>query len=88
MAYRPFATYVMGTTDEYRLDVVTDPEPDTPQAVTYFTAADVDAACRQAQRLLAAVDGPADRYGELYAHDGDGTAVYCDTIHLPAGPSA
>ncbi|MFF0182561.1 hypothetical protein ACFYPF_26080 [Micromonospora sp. NPDC005223] len=84
MTARLFATYVTGTTDEYRLDVVTDPEPDNPQAVIYFTADDVDAAERQAQRLLAAVDGPEDRYGELYVHDGDGTAVYCDTVHLPA----
>ncbi|WP_047892791.1 hypothetical protein [Micromonospora sp. RV43] len=84
MTRRPFETFVVGTTDEYRLDVVTDPEPDNPQAVTYFTAGDVDAAARQAQKLLAAVDGPEDRYGELYAHDGDGTAVHCDTIHLPA----
>ncbi|MFI7074906.1 hypothetical protein [Micromonospora sediminicola] len=84
MTARLFATYVTGTTDEYRLDVVTDPEPDNPQTVAYFTAADVDAATRQAARLLAAVDGPADRYGELYAHDGDGAAVYVDTIHLPA----
>ncbi|MEU8048106.1 hypothetical protein AB0B71_28665 [Micromonospora echinofusca] len=83
MINRPFELLVLGTTDEYRLDVVTDPEPDTPQAVTYFTAVDLDAACRQAQRLLDAVDGPANRYGELYAHDGDGTAVYCDTIHRP-----
>lgn len=82
MPHRPFATDIVGTTDEYRLDVVTDPDPDTPQAVAYYTAADMDAACRQAQRLLAAVDGPADRYAELYVHDGDGTAVYCDTIHL------
>ncbi|WP_043726553.1 hypothetical protein [Micromonospora maris] len=81
---RPFATVVAGTTDEYRLDVVTDPEPDTPQTVVYFTAANVDAACHQAARLLAAVTGPDDRYGELYAHDGDGNAVHCDTIHLPA----
>ncbi|MEU4379996.1 hypothetical protein [Micromonospora echinofusca] len=53
-------------------------------SVTYFTADTLDAACRQAQRLLDAVDGPADRYGELYAHDGDGTAVYGDTIHRPS----
>ncbi|SCL43871.1 hypothetical protein GA0070606_0063 [Micromonospora citrea] len=84
MTHRPFATYVTGTTDEYRLDVVNDPEVDTPQTVVYFTARDIDAACRQAQRLLDAVDGPADRFGELYVHDGDGTALYCDTIHLPA----
>lgn len=81
---RPFETYVVGATDEYRLDVVTDPDVDTPQAVFYFTAADVDAACGRAERLLAAVDGPNDRFGELYVHDGDGTALYCDTIHLPA----
>ncbi|MEU7935219.1 hypothetical protein [Micromonospora echinofusca] len=83
MTRRLFATYVTGTTNEYRLDVVTDSEPDNPQAVTYFTADTLDAACRQAQRLLDAVEGTADRYGELYAHDGDGTAVYCDTIHRP-----
>ncbi|TDB80208.1 hypothetical protein [Micromonospora sp. KC721] len=80
---QPFATYVTGT-DEYRLDVVTDPEPDNPQAVIYFTAADVDVATGQAEQMLAAVNGPDDRYGELYVHDGDDTAVYCDTIHLPA----
>ncbi|RBJ11087.1 hypothetical protein DRA43_01640 [Micromonospora provocatoris] len=84
MTARLFATYVTGTTDEYRLDIVTDPEPDNPQAVIYFTSDDVEAAERQAQRLLAAVDGPEDRYGELYVHDGDGTAVYCDTVHLIA----
>lgn len=84
MTHRPFALYTTGTTDEYRLDVVTDPEPDTPQAVVYFTASDADTASRQAQRLLAVIDGPKDRYGELYVHDGDGTALYCDTIHLPA----
>ena len=82
--HRPFETSVAGTTDEYRLDVVTNPDVDNPQTVTYFTAADVNAACHQATRLLAAVDGPDDRYGELYAHDGDGNAVHCDTIHLPA----
>ncbi|MFI7074935.1 hypothetical protein [Micromonospora sediminicola] len=76
-------TYVTDTTDEYRLDVVTEPELDDPQAVIYFTANGVDTAERQAQRMLAAVNDPADRYGELYVHDGDGTAVYCDTIHLP-----
>ncbi|MFG1955400.1 hypothetical protein [Micromonospora sp. NPDC048830] len=81
---RPFDTYVVGATDEYRLDVVTDPEPDNPQAVVYYTATDVNAACRQAEKLLAAIDGPTDRYGELYVHDGDGIALYCDTIHLPA----
>ncbi|TNH28789.1 hypothetical protein FHG89_14205 [Micromonospora orduensis] len=78
-----FATDVLGATDEYRLDIVTDPEPDSPQAVSYFTASDPETASRQAQRLLAAVDGPDDRYGELYAHDGDGGAVHFDTIHLP-----
>ncbi|MEU8024644.1 hypothetical protein AB0B88_20785 [Micromonospora haikouensis] len=84
MTHRPFETTVATTTDEYRLDVVTDPDVDNPQSVTYFVAADVDTASRQAGRLLAAVDGPDDRYGELYVHDGDGTAVHCDTIHLPA----
>jgi len=80
---RPFETLVVGTTDEYRLDVVTDPDVDNPQAIAYFVADDIDAACHQAARLLAAVDGPDDRFGELYVHDGDGTAVHADTIHLP-----
>ncbi|MFF3857149.1 hypothetical protein [Micromonospora sp. NPDC002575] len=84
MTHRPFETAVAATTDEYRLDVVTDPDVDNPHSVTYFVAADIDAACHQAARLLDAVDGPDDRYGELYVHDGDGTAVHCDTIHLPA----
>ncbi|WP_433121962.1 hypothetical protein [Micromonospora sp. CA-246542] len=78
-----FATDVLGATDEYRLDIVTDPGPDIPQVVSYFTASDPETASRQAQRLLAAVDGPDDRYGELYAHDGDGGAVHSVTIHLP-----
>ncbi|WP_032712172.1 hypothetical protein [Salinispora arenicola] len=71
-------------TGEYRLDIVCGPDPDTPQAIMYFGAADMEAACHQAARLLAATVGPDDRYGDLYAHDGDGAAVYCDTIHLPA----
>ncbi|MBM0235106.1 hypothetical protein JNW91_26870 [Micromonospora sp. STR1_7] len=78
-----FATAILGTTDEYRLDIVTDPEPDIPQVVSYFTASDPEAASQQALRLLAAVNGPDDRYGELYTHDGDGGAVHVDTIHLP-----
>nr|WP_223874480.1 hypothetical protein [Salinispora mooreana] len=81
---QPFESYVEATTDEYRLDVCTDPESDSPQTIAYFTAADMDAACHQAARLLAAVNGPDDRYADLYCHDGDGTAIFCDTIHLPA----
>lgn len=66
MMHRPFGIDITGTTDEYRLDVITDPDPDNPQAVIYFMAADMDSACDQAARLLAAADGPDDRYGELY----------------------
>ncbi|WP_018255979.1 hypothetical protein [Salinispora mooreana] len=84
MTHQPFGIDVTGATDEYRLDIITDPDPDNPQAIAYYTAADMDAACDQAALLLAAVDGPADRYAELYVHDGDGTALHCDTIHLPA----
>lgn len=84
MTHQPFATDITGATDEYRLDIVTDPDPDNPQAVIYYAAPDMDGACHQAARLLAAVDGPEDRYADLYCHDGDGTALYCDTIHLPA----
>ena len=69
--------------DEFRLDVVTETDPDTALAVSYFEADDGDAACEQAGKLLAAHDGPADRYGDLYLHNGFGTANYYDTIHLP-----
>ncbi|MFY1599530.1 hypothetical protein [Micromonospora sp. WMMD737] len=73
----------MTVTSDYRLDVVTDPEPDLPQTVHYYTATDVDDACRQARQLLDDADGPTDRYGELYVHDGAGRAIHCDTIHRP-----
>lgn len=80
----PFESMVTPTTDEYRLEVFVDPDADTPRALTYFTAAGADAAVDQARRILAAVDGPDDRWGELYVHDGDGSALHFDTIHLPA----
>jgi hypothetical protein len=74
-------------TAEYRLDVVTDPDVDNPQALMYFTARSPEAAVNQARRLLADVDGPDDRFGELYVHDGEGTAVHVDTVHLATVPA-
>ncbi|KXK59815.1 hypothetical protein AWW66_22255 [Micromonospora rosaria] len=70
--------------EEYRLDIVTDPDPDTPLDIAYFTAVDADAAVRCAQYLLTTAAGPDDRYGELYVHTGTDRAVHYDTIHLPA----
>lgn len=64
---------------QYRLDVVTD-DPDQPIGVVFYdTAPGVDP-LQRASRLLAAYDEP-DRYGDLYEHDGAGTAIYYDTIH-------
>jgi hypothetical protein len=68
---------------QFRLDVVTDTDPDNPIAVSYFDAPDTTAAADQARELLAAHNGPANRYGDLYKHDGDGAAIYYDTIDLP-----
>lgn len=69
---------------QYRLDVMTDADPDTPIGVAYLDAADDTAAVEQARKLLAAYDG-AD-YGDLYTHDGTGSAVYYDSIN-PRGRS-
>ena len=65
---------------EYRLEIVTDPDPDTPAAIVWYRAAGTTAAIAQARQLLAAHDGPDDEYGELYQRHGD-TAEYLDTIH-------
>lgn len=79
----PITAATITMTGEYRLDVFTDPDADEPQALAYFKA-NPETAVEQAGRLLAAVDGPDDRWGELYVHDGQGTAVHFDTVHLAA----
>ena len=68
---------------EYRLEIVTDPDPDTPAAIVWFRAAGTAAATDQARRLLAALHGPDDQYGELYQRNGD-LAEYLDTVHRGA----
>jgi hypothetical protein len=70
--------------DEFRLEIVTDPDvPDVSDAVVRFHADGIAAALAQARRLLAAHDGPADQYGELYQRNGD-LADFLTTVHLGA----
>jgi putative hydrolases of HD superfamily len=67
----------------YRLEIVTDPDPEQLGAVACFKAPSTAAAYRHSRQLLAAHHGPDDRYGELYAADGEQPA-HLDTIHLGA----
>jgi hypothetical protein len=66
--------------EQYRLEIVTDPDPDVPAALVVFCADGIAAAIATARRLLAAVDGPGDQYGELYQRNGD-MADFLTTIH-------
>jgi putative hydrolase of HD superfamily len=66
---------------EFRLDIVTGPDPDDPAGVVWFRAESIDAANAQARRFLTAHRGPDDRYGELYQRNGD-LGDYLTTIHL------
>jgi hypothetical protein len=68
---------------EFRLDIVTDPDPDAPTAIVFYRADGIAAAIAQARRLLAAHDGPDDQYGELSQRNGD-LADFLTTIHLGA----
>lgn len=67
----------------YRLEVVVDPDPQRPPAVSCFTAPSTAAAYRHARQVLAGHDGPNDRYGELYRADHP-DPCHLDTIHLGA----
>jgi hypothetical protein len=67
--------------DEFRLEIITD--PDVPGAVVRFHADGIAAALAQARRLLAAHDGPADTYGELYQRNGN-LADFLATVHQGA----
>jgi hypothetical protein len=69
--------------EEYRLEIVADPDPDVPAALVVFFADGIAAAIATARRLLAAVDGPGDQYGELYQRNG-AMADFLTTIHLGA----
>jgi hypothetical protein len=68
---------------QYRLEIVTDPDPDTPVALIWFRADGIAAAIAQARRLLATLDGPDDQYGELYQRNGHLTD-FLTTLHLGA----
>ena len=68
---------------EFRLDIVTSPEPGDPAAVVWFKAEWIAEAIEQARRFLAAHQGPDDRYGELYQRNGH-WGDFLTTIHLGA----
>jgi hypothetical protein len=63
---------------EFRLKIVTEADM-PPLAVVWFTAVTPAAALAQAHRIVDALHGPADRFGELYVRDGD-RAEYLDVI--------
>lgn len=69
--------------EQYRLEIVTDPDPDVPAALVVFCADGLAAAIATARRLLATVDGPDDQYGELYQRNGN-LADFLTTIHQGA----
>ena len=69
--------------DEFRLEIITDPDPDTPAAIVWFHADGIAAAIITARRHLAVHPEPDDAYGELYLRDGT-TAVYLTTLHRGA----
>jgi hypothetical protein len=69
---------------EFRLDIVTDPDPDAPTAIVWYRADGIAAAIAQARRFLAAHDGPDDQYGELYQRNGHLADLLLTTIHLGA----
>lgn len=68
---------------EFRLDIVTDPDPDAPAVIVWFRADGIAAAIAQARRFLAAHDGPDDQYGELSQRNGH-MADLLTTLHLGA----
>ena len=66
---------------EFRLDIVTGPDPDDPTAIVFYRADGIAAAIAQARLFLAAHHGPDNRYGELYQRNSD-LADYLTDIHL------
>ncbi|OJF14473.1 hypothetical protein BG844_09540 [Couchioplanes caeruleus subsp. caeruleus] len=73
----------MLSVDTFRLEIVTGPDPDSAAMLAFFTADGIAAAIGQARRLLAAAEGPDDRFGELYVRDGE-LATWLTTLHLGA----
>ena len=64
------ATDPHATTQEFRLDIISDPDPDIPAVIVWFRATTPAAATVYARRVLAQHHGPDDRFGELYQRDG------------------
>jgi hypothetical protein len=69
--------------DEYRADLICGPDPDSPTAVIWYLATSQDAAIAQARAWLAALDGPDDRFAELFTRRGD-IGEYLTDVHLGA----
>ena len=79
----PAGTAAAGAAGEFLLDIVTE-QADEPVAVVWFTAFTTAAAIGQARRFVAAHDGPAGRFGQLYARRGD-VAEYQTDIEIEEG---
>jgi hypothetical protein len=69
---------------EFQLEIW-GPTTPPPVAIVWFTAATASAAICQARRFVDAHDGSPQRFGELYARDGD-NAEYLDVIE-PSTPA-
>jgi len=69
--------------DEYRADLICGPDPDSPTAVIWYLAGSHHAAIAQARAFLAALDGPDDRFAEVYTRRGD-VGEYLSDVHLGA----
>lgn len=74
--------------EEYRLEIVTDPDPDVPAVIVWYRADGIAAAIAKARRWLAARPddhgGPGEQYGELYQREDGDLGVHLTTIHLGA----
>lgn len=78
-------TGAAGPGEQYRLDIITDPDPAAPTAaVVVYQADGIAAALGQARRLLVAHDGPDDQYGELYQREGEHPGLHLTTVHRGA----
>jgi hypothetical protein len=66
---------------EFRLHIISDPNPDVPATIVFYRADGLAAAIAQGRRFLAAADGPDDRYAELYQRNGNHGDHLTD-IHL------
>lgn len=69
--------------DEYRADLICGPDPDSPTAVIWYLATSQAAAIAHARAFLTALDGPDDRFAEVYTRNGD-RGEYLTDVHLGA----